>query len=293
MKNKIISTAIIFVMLFTMVSIPASAFSSGLDNFKKVNTYGQNQFEDVKNDAWYKDTVKAVYEYDLMTGTSESKFSPSGNTTIAQAITIAVRLNIIYYTGETDIENTGPYWYSGYVEYALNNRIILKEYSNYNKHATRAEFVTILAKALPSEALDQKNTVPSGSIPDVPLSAAYSSAAYTLYRAGILSGNDSKGTFTPNSSIRRSEVSAITSRMADTSLRKNFNLVVPPTPTPTPKPTVVPTPTPKPVTSTVYWTPSGTKYHRSTCPTIGNSKNIKSGTVSQSGNRTACKVCKP
>lgn len=42
---------------------------------------------------------------------------------------------------------------------------------------------------------------------------------------------------------------------------------------------------------TVYWTKSGTKYHKSvSCPTLSNSSVIK-GTISQVGTRDLCKVC--
>lgn len=43
---------------------------------------------------------------------------------------------------------------------------------------------------------------------------------------------------------------------------------------------------------TVYWVKSGEVYHVSeNCPTLSRSKNIYSGTVSQSGKSRACKVC--
>ena len=42
----------------------------------------------------------------------------------------------------------------------------------------------------------------------------------------------------------------------------------------------------------IYWTPNGKAYHKTKgCATLNNSTNIKSGTLSGAGNRTACKVC--
>lgn len=104
-----------------------------------------------------------------------------------------------------------------------------------------------------------------------------------------------------------------------------------PTPSPSPTPTVIPTPspslspsvkapaaakpaaakkasatkapaatqkpaaTPKPSkeeSATVYWTPSGEKYHISrNCATLKRSKTVKSGTIAQAGSRGRCKVC--
>lgn len=49
-------------------------------------------------------------------------------------------------------------------------------------------------------------------------------AIYRLYRAGILTGNDKYGTFTPDANITRSAVSAIVGRVAEPSLRKHIAL---------------------------------------------------------------------
>ena len=53
---------------------------------------------------------------------------------------------------------------------------------------------------------------------------------YQLYDAGVLSGNDEYGTFMPQSNIRRSEVAAIVTRIADPNLRKIFVLSDKPVP---------------------------------------------------------------
>ncbi|MCI9349233.1 MAG: S-layer homology domain-containing protein [Oscillibacter sp.] len=50
------------------------------------------------------------------------------------------------------------------------------------------------------------------------------SAIYRLYRAGILTGNDAYGTFTPNAGITRGSAAAMISRVLEPSLRKNIVL---------------------------------------------------------------------
>ena len=57
-----------------------------------------------------------------------------------------------------------------------------------------------------------------------PMSASYADAVYLLYRAGVLTGSDSAGTFRPDSTIKRSEAAAIVTRMADPSLRQRITL---------------------------------------------------------------------
>ena len=53
---------------------------------------------------------------------------------------------------------------------------------------------------------------------------SYGDEIYTFYRAGILSGSDSAGTFYPESNIRRSEVAAILVRLFDSSARLKLSL---------------------------------------------------------------------
>ena len=78
-------------------------------------------------------------------------------------------------------------------------------------------FVTIFSYAMPEEALKVINDVEDGAIPDVAVSAAYAQSVYRFYRAGILTGNDAKGTFGPQTTITRGAAAAIISRMADPS----------------------------------------------------------------------------
>lgn len=61
---------------------------------------------------------------------------------------------------------------------------------------------------------------------------------------------------------------------------------------PIPDPSPSPTPT---AGTTVYWTPSGAKYHLRSCATIKNSATLYSGTIDEAlaTGRTACKVCEP
>jgi hypothetical protein len=59
----------------------------------------------------------------------------------------------------------------------------------------------------------------------------------------------------------------------------------------TPLPASTPTPQPN-VGITVFWTTSGTVYHRfSSCRSLANSMNIQSGTISQSGKANPCGIC--
>lgn len=223
-------TVIIFALAIILVcsfSAAALAADEGLSNFTKVNTYPEGKFTDVPAGEWYAASVQNAFELDLVKGESDSRFAPNGSVNIAAAITLACRIHSIYYTGEANFVQGNP-WYQVYVDYAIANGIIRAgEYTNMEAKATRVQYAAIMSKALPDSALPSINTVDDGVIPDVTTSAAHAADIYKLYRAGILTGSDTKGTFHPQSDIKRSEVAALVTRMADESLRKSVTLKVP------------------------------------------------------------------
>ncbi len=219
--RKPVALILAFVLALTL-SVPAFAAEPSLSNFTKIKEYEEGHFTDVATGAWYAESVKTGYELGLISGSSDTTFSPTGNITIAEAIALASRLHSIYNTGFAEFEQGSP-WYQVYIDYALRNHIIYEAtFSNYNVYATRAQFAHILASTdLPLEGI---NSIPKNTIPDMAEDELYGYDVYKLYRAGILTGSDSYGTFKPNSYIQRSEVAAIISRMADSNLRKTFVL---------------------------------------------------------------------
>ncbi|NCC87996.1 MAG: hypothetical protein EOM05_09035, partial [Clostridia bacterium] len=217
--------------LALVLSIGQYAFATNpsLSNFKKNNQYEAGTFKDIDGNAWYADYVRIAYEMGLVNGNSETSFNPTGNMTIAEAITLASRLNSYYYNGSAEFTQGTP-WYQVYVDYAVNAGIVAKgQFKNYNSLATRAQFASIFGKAFPETALQAINLINSGDVPDVSGIETYSGSVYLLYNAGVLTGSDKYGTFNPNSNITRSEVATITTRMADSGLRKTFMLEIPAT----------------------------------------------------------------
>lgn len=223
MKKRILSLALTLGLVMTLCPT-ALAAGKGLSNFQKSAAYTTGTFTDVPADTWYAENVKTAYEMDLMKGTSSAAFSPDGNITVGSTIALACRLHSIYSTGTANFVQGEP-WYQVYVDYAVKNGIISQgQFTDYNAAATRRQFAAILARSLPAEALEAKNTVDDGMIPDVAAGSDNYNDIYLLYRAGILTGSDSKGTFQPETTITRSSVAAIVSRMANPALRQNISL---------------------------------------------------------------------
>jgi len=194
---------------------PTTIDKSGMSNFIKIRTYTRGQFTDVDETLWYGfDQLKVIagaYEHGLMEGNNSTSFNPAGNITVAEAITIAVRVHSIYTTGKAVAPVSDP-WYRGYVEYAVINGIInATSFTDFDRAATRAEMAFIFSRAIPMTEFAAINTV--NSLPDVNKDTSYSESIFTLYKAGILVGNDDKGTFAPDKNITRNEAAAIISRV--------------------------------------------------------------------------------
>ena len=184
-------------------------------------------FADVLSDSWYYSSVKAAWENDLIDGVTANEFKPNATLTVAQTIKLAAALHQLDRTGEVSLKNGGANWYDSYVNYAVTNGIIEKDYANYTKAqmnapVTRGEFVHIFHGA--EEAYKAINTVADNAIPDVKTTDKFAPEIYEFYRAGILTGSDAKGTFHSASTIKRSEAAAILLRMFEASARKSITL---------------------------------------------------------------------
>ncbi|GEM_PF-6175277 len=233
--SKILSIVMTVAMVFSTASftfvfaddtagnepVTAAVKTAGLDNFVKTAEY--KGFTDVKESSWYYDSVKKAYELGLVKGVSDTAFNPAGSLTLAEAVTLASRINSIYYANNYEFKQ-GSVWYQVYVDYAAANGILKSatQYADYNKAATRTEFAEIMAASLPDSALPEINTVKR--IPDVDSSNKAYNSILKLYKAGIVKGSDEAGNFKPESNITRAEVSTIVVRMSSASERVSVTI---------------------------------------------------------------------
>lgn len=204
MNNK--CKVILIAVLAALLSLTACA------GFAKSGTYTDGQFADVDASAWFASDVKSACELALMKGTGNGKFSPNGEVTVAEAITMAARVNAAYYN-KTIADGYGTNWYDCYVDYAVAEGIMTDgQYDSYTRAAKRYETAELFAKAVPSDYYNAINDVED--VPDIPASRTYKDEILTLYNAGVVMGSDSYGNFKPEDSITRAEASAIINRVA-------------------------------------------------------------------------------
>ncbi len=176
-------------------------------------------FSDVDFNAWYHDYVKVAYECGIINGKSSTKFDPNANMTLAEAAKIAALVHKTQKGEDSVITQTGPNWYTAYVNYCYDNDI-LEDFVKFDwsKPATRAEMAYIFARADISDYVPNPD-VPLTDIPDIHDITPYAYEILDLYRKGIAAGSDSNYTFHPDNRIKRSEVSALVSRMIITDMR--------------------------------------------------------------------------
>ncbi|MBR5283541.1 MAG: S-layer homology domain-containing protein [Clostridia bacterium] len=218
--KKIVSLLLTLSLLLGLGTTAWAA--SGMKNFKGDKTY--TGFTDVAENAWYYTSVKSAFEYGLVKGAGATTYNPTGSLTVAEAIVMADRIHTLYKNGKDTLQNGSP-WYQPYVDYAIKEGIITSgSFDSYTRSVTRAEMADIFSRALPEKEYTVINKI-NDSCPTDIIGHKYESVIRTLYRAGILTGNDAFGTFTPDQGIVRSEAAAIVSRIVDVSLRRQVELL--------------------------------------------------------------------
>lgn len=212
-------------------------YPKAIENFERIYDYKPGTFTDVDENAWYADSVATVYEMGLMMGDGEGHFNPNGNVTMAEVHALAARISSIYKTGTADFIQGSP-WYQVYYDF-------IDEYNYYssdqltapNTAAKRDQFARALFAAIPVryDRYDAPykiydkwdwpviNEILYTDIADIDDGAwASGEDILRLYKAGILTGSDSNGSFKPNTNITRAEAAAIIERIAFPELRKEF-----------------------------------------------------------------------
>lgn len=223
MKKHI--SILLSLLLALQLCLPALAASGG----KKVNTYTEGQFTDVTADTWCAGNVKTAYEYGIMGGKRADYFDTDGSVTLAQAIVMACRVHDALCGRQPALPAaSGDPWYEPYLRYAEAHDFLGFENlvpEDYDRPISRLMFANALYAAVPDDGfLPAIGSVEDNAIPDLPSGSPYAPAVYVLYRAGVLTGNDAKGTFTPERALSRGAAAALIGRIMDPSLRKKVDL---------------------------------------------------------------------
>ncbi len=187
-------------------------------NFPVVNKDAM-PFTDVTASDWFYSEVANAYKLGFVEGTSATTYEPSGSVTIAEAITLAVRLNYIYNEKTLPKAATEGEWFKPFVDAAVRAGIIkTNQFAEYDVPALRKQVAAIMAKALPNEFYNKMNMFTE--VPDLDKKDSAYSAVLKLYNAGIVIGSDDNYNFLPETNIIRAEIAAIVNRIANPANRK-------------------------------------------------------------------------
>ena len=101
----------------------------GFQNFQEKYNFTDETFTDIEAQ-WVLNAVKPAYELGLLSGREAGKFYPNSQFTLAEALSVASRINSIYFGKGDEIKPSEDKeyenWYDIYVDYAIENGIIEK-----------------------------------------------------------------------------------------------------------------------------------------------------------------------
>ena len=184
-------------------------------SFRKADKAAWNPFTDVKEGAWYYDSVKYVYEHDLMLGTSATTFSPAVSTERGMIVTILWRLEQEPDSGAamafTDVK-AGSYCYEA-VRWAAEHEIV-KGYTattfGPDHTITRQELAAILYRYAQYKGMDVSASDDLAAFTDRPDAWAEDAMKWAVEQ-GIITGKGN-GILDPKGEATRAQVAAMLMR---------------------------------------------------------------------------------
>lgn len=177
-------------------------------------------FVDVPADAWYAEAVQYVYENGMMSGTSETTFSPNLTTTRGMIVTILYRLeNEPTVTGTTAFTDVAAdQYYANAVAWAAQNGIVAGiDATTFapNNAITREQMAAILYRYAQFKGYDVSAKADLSVYTDAASVGAYAVDAMAWANgAGLITGT-SATTLTPAGNATRAQVATILMRFCE------------------------------------------------------------------------------
>lgn len=221
---------LIAILLLSQGLLPLSSFaepdpdlpSDPMEVFQLPQEQIQCSFTDVSESDWFYAYAAYAQSIGLVQGRAANSFAPQGLMTVAEAITLSVRVYEAYHAIVPEA-SSGSVWYAPYVERAKSYGILPAGCDNYDAYVRRDQAAAIFCSTLPETELEACNEVEW--LPDVGPDDPYYAQILTLYSAGVLSGVNSYGYFHPKQTVSRAELVKILCSVINPSLRGDFRLL--------------------------------------------------------------------
>lgn len=223
MKKRMIS---LILSLTLLLSLSVSAFAAA--------PTVQPHFTDVPTTHWAYANIERAYSDGVMAGTGGNAakytgvFSPSGTLTEAQFVTILTRG---FFPTELEAAKksigSNAKWYAAAEKVAEDKHLLTFVQGKMDKPITRYDMAAIIANVMDAKEFAGRpdfNTVQAtfskiadiNSIPD-----SYQTSVAAVFAMGIITGTDSKGTFSGSSYMSRAQAAVVYGRMKDAFLNYN------------------------------------------------------------------------
>ena len=243
MKKRMIS---LILSLTLLLSLSVSAFAAA--------PAAASHFTDVPTTHWAYANIERAYSDGVMAGTGGNAarytgvFSPSGTLTEAQFVTILTRG---FFPTELEAAKksigSNAKWYAAAEKVAEDKHLLTFVQGKMDKPITRYDMAAIIANVMDAKEFAGRpdfNTVQAtfskiadiNSIPD-----SYQTSVAAVFAMGIITGTDSKGTFSGSSYMNRAQAAVVYGRMKDAFLNYNGSST-PSTPTTPTEPSTPSTP---------------------------------------------------
>lgn len=192
------SFALLLCVTVLMCAFCLTAFADEMDGAVYYDTQDTAVFSDVSPENWFYDDVMALTETGVIGGFPDGSFRPSGTVTTGQALKML--LLVVGYDEPAAVES---HWARGYMNLALEEGILIRgEITDLDVAISRQLVATLAARAMGVSRASESYTFADAPNDDV----------QALVDCGIIGGyND--GTFRPNKSLTRAELSAIVHRI--------------------------------------------------------------------------------
>ena len=210
MKKRILSALLCTVLVLAMVIVPAGKIKASDGRAGSLTL----PFPDVAEGIWYYDSVKAVYDGNIMIGDNYGNFNPMSPITRASFVVILAKLADADVTGYgealnfTDTSKTA--WYSDYLGWAVEMELANGRGDGTfapDDSVTRQEIAVFLNGFINKYEIELPENATLESFNDSAPFASWAAGAIDDMRYyGIISG-DSSGCFNPTNNATRAEVS--------------------------------------------------------------------------------------
>lgn len=178
-------------------------------------------FEDVPEGAWYYKYVMGCAEKGLVSGVGNNQFAPDKTMTRIEFITVVVRY--LYPDAIKNYNGDKSQWWTPYYNIATQKGLIkTTEFTEADMGVamSRQEMALVISRALAELGETPDKIVSSSKIPDYSsIGSYYQDAVRVTYTAGIISGTDSSGTFSPMGTLTRGQACTVLYRLTEANTR--------------------------------------------------------------------------